>query len=105
MRNALEAMHDSARQELFLEVVRSAPGSVLFRLHDTGPGLTADMMGRLFQPFTSTKKNGMGVGLSICHRIITDHQGRIWAEPAASGGTIFCFSLPAAEDQALTRAI
>jgi C4-dicarboxylate-specific signal transduction histidine kinase len=105
MRNALEAMHDSARQELLLEVVRSAPDTVLFRLHDTGPGLTVDIAARLFQPFASTKKNGMGVGLSICHRIITDHNGRIWAEPAASGGTIFCFSLPAAEDQALTRVI
>jgi two-component system sensor kinase FixL len=90
---------------LFLEVVRGARDTVLFRLHDTGPGLTADIAAHLFQPFNSTKKNGMGVGLSICHRIITDHDGRIWAEPGASGGTIFCFAIPAAEDQALTRAI
>ncbi len=104
MRNAIEAMHNSAQQKLFLEVVRGARDTVLFRLHDTGPGLTADIAARLFQPFTSTKKNGMGVGLSICHRIIADHNGRIWAEPAAAGGTIFCFSIPAAEDQALARA-
>jgi len=58
----------------------------------------------LFQPFTSTKKNGMGVGLPICHRIITDHNGRIWTEPGASGGTIFCFAIPAAQDQARAQA-
>jgi two-component system, LuxR family, sensor kinase FixL len=102
MRNAIEAMHDRPQQKLLLEVVRGARDSVLFRLHDTGPGLTADMAARLFQPFTSTKKNGMGVGLSICQRIIIDHDGRIWAEPGAAGGTIFCFTIPSAEDQALT---
>jgi two-component system sensor kinase FixL len=104
MRNAIEAMHNGTRRELFLEVVRGARDTVLFRLHDTGPGLTADMAAHLFQPFTSTKKNGMGVGLSICHKIIIDHDGQIWAEPAASGGTIFCFAIPATEDQAPTRA-
>jgi C4-dicarboxylate-specific signal transduction histidine kinase len=102
MRNAIEAMHDRPQQKLLLEVVRGARDSVLFRLHDTGPGLTADMAAHLFQPFTSTKKNGMGVGLSICQRIVTDHDGRIWAEPGAAGGTIFCFTIPAAEDQAPT---
>jgi two-component system sensor kinase FixL len=96
MRNAIEAMHDSAQQKLFLEV-SGTRDTVLFRLHDTGPGLTADIAAHLFQPFTSTKKDGMGVGLSICHRIIADHDGRIWAEPGASGGTIFSFTIPAAE--------
>jgi two-component system sensor kinase FixL len=102
MRNAIEAMQACPQQELFLEAARGAGDTVLFRLHDTGPGLTADMAARLFQPFTSTKKNGMGVGLSICQRIVTDHDGRIWVEPGAAGGTIFCFTIPAAEDQALT---
>lgn len=104
MRNALEAMQGSAQQKLLLEVDRGERDTVLFRLHDTGPGLAAEVAAHLFQPFTSTKKNGMGVGLSICHRIIADHDGRIWAESGASGGTIFCFAIPAAEHQALPRA-
>ena len=61
---------------------------------DNGPGLPDEVRAKLFQPFVSTKKTGMGVGLSICHAIIAAHDGRLWAEPNPEGGTIFHLSLP-----------
>jgi len=63
---------------------------------DNGPGLPDDIKGRLFRPFVSTKKTGMGMGLSICHDIVAAHDGRLWAEANPEGGTIFHLTLPAA---------
>ncbi len=61
---------------------------------DIGPGLPEEVQAKLFQPFVSTKKTGMGLGLSICRTIIAAHEGRLWAEPNPEGGTIFRFTLP-----------
>jgi two-component system, LuxR family, sensor kinase FixL len=101
MRNALDAMQDSAKRRLLISAVAPDPGTVLFSLTDTGSGLSNAIAEQLFRPFVSTKKSGMGVGLSICRSIITEHCGKIWAEPNPAGGTIFRFTLPAA-DQAGT---
>jgi len=94
MRNAVEAMEDSLRKELSLAVKRAPHDVVEFRLRDSGPGLSDKIRERVFEPFNSTKADGMGVGLSICKRIIQDHSGRIWVEDAPEGGAIFCFALP-----------
>ena len=94
MRNAVEAMEDSTRKELSLSVTRAKPDMVEFKLRDSGPGLPPKIRERIFEPFNSTKTDGMGVGLSICKRIIQDHGGRIWVEDAPGGGTLFCFTLP-----------
>ncbi|HVW72503.1 MAG TPA: ATP-binding protein [Rhizomicrobium sp.] len=96
MRNAIEAMAASPRREMWLTVGRADDGRILFRLRDSGPGLSPVVAPRLFQPFTSTKAEGMGVGLSICRRIVQDHGGEIWTESPAEGGACFCFALPAA---------
>jgi two-component system sensor kinase FixL len=66
---------------------------VRISIEDSGPGLPSEVAERLFQPFLSTKADGMGVGLSICHTIVTGHGGRIWAEPSSLGGTAFHFTL------------
>lgn len=94
MRNAVEAMEESMRKELSLRVGRAKPDMIEFRLRDSGPGLPGKIRERVFEPFNSTKADGMGVGLSICKRIIQDHGGRIWVEDAPGGGTLFCFTLP-----------
>jgi two-component system sensor kinase FixL len=60
---------------------------------DTGSGLAEEIVSRLFQPFVTTKPNGMGVGLSISKRIIEAHGGEMWAEPNPEGGTLFRFTL------------
>jgi two-component system, LuxR family, sensor kinase FixL len=98
IRNAIDAMEHSAVRELVITTRRADDGSgVLFSVADTGPGLDPAMADRLFQPFATTKTNGMGVGLSICRTIIEAHGGRIWFEPSHEGGATFRFVLPSAE--------
>lgn len=99
MRNAIEAMQECPRRALTLSAV-AVDHAVKISLADTGPGLPPEVAERLFQPFVSTKTSGMGVGLSICQTIITQHHGRIWAEPNPGGGTVFRFTLPAVAENA-----
>jgi signal transduction histidine kinase len=96
MRNAIEAMRGRSRQTLGLSVIANHDGMIQFCLDDNGPGLAPEIAQRLFEPVRSTKPGGMGIGLSICRRIIAAHGGRIWAEPGAGGGARFCFTLPPA---------
>ncbi len=95
MRNGIEAMQQQDCRKLSVSAVSPEPGFVLFSLIDTGGGLSPAIAARLFQPFLSTKKDGMGVGLSICRSIVQQHKGTIWAEANPDGGTIFRFRLPA----------
>ena len=98
IRNALEAMLASPIRVL---EIRSDPGPdnfVTIGIHDTGSGISDELAPQLFQPFITSKKTGMGIGLSICRTIIEGHGGRIWFEPGRNGGTSFYFSLPTGED-------
>ena len=94
-RNATEAMADCPVRELHIGAAREGD-SIRIAVRDTGSGLAPGLAGRLFHPFTTTKPDGMGVGLSICRSIIEAHGGRIWAEPNEGGGTAFVFTLPLA---------
>src|SRR5664279_3642352 len=86
MRNAVEAMAHSPRRELTLATLPQPDGVVEVAVADTGPGIAEEITQQLFQPFVTTKRQGMGVGLSISRTIIDAHGGRIWAEPNVGGG-------------------
>ena len=95
LRNAAEAVADQEHRDIALVVV-TRDDIVQISVIDNGPGLPEEVQAKLFQPFVSTKKTGMGVGLSICHSIIAAHDGSLWAESNPEGGTIFHISLPTA---------
>ena len=93
MRNAVEAMQDCERRELTVSTHRLDNETIRIDVADTGPGIAPDIAAQLFQPFITTKRHGMGVGLSISRTIIESHGGRLWAEPNPGGGTIFRMTL------------
>jgi two-component system sensor kinase FixL len=93
MRNAVEAMTDQRHCDLTVAANRLGE-MVELRVTDRGPGLPATVRERLFQPFVTTKPDGMGVGLSVCRAIIEAHGGELHAEDAPGGGTIFRFTVP-----------
>jgi len=68
---------------------------VLVSVSDTGSGISPDISAQLFQPFITTKPQGMGVGLSISRTIIEGHGGRIWVTATPGGGATFQFTLRA----------
>ena len=93
IRNGLEAMKDSPRRQLLITSAPASNGMVRVSVADTGSGIAPDVAAKLFQSFVTTKKNGLGVGLSISRTIIEAHGGRIAAEPNPGGGTIFRFTV------------
>jgi two-component system sensor kinase FixL len=104
IRNAVEAMAGSPRRELTIASRPSAGKLVQLSIVDTGPGMAPEVLERLFQPFVTTKPQGMGVGLSICRTIVEAHGGQIWVEPNPEGGTAFHLTLPKASPQELAHA-
>ena len=64
-------------------------------MRDTGPGLSPESLSHLFEPFYTTRPEGMGMGLSICRSIIEAHGGRLWAIPCEPQGALFQFTIPA----------
>ena len=95
MRNAIEAMQDVVQRELRIATRRVGGDQVEVSVRDTGPGIAPEIAAKLFQPFMTTKRQGMGVGLSISRTIVEAHGGRLWAEPNPGGGTVFFLTLKA----------
>jgi signal transduction histidine kinase len=96
--NAIQAMSgigEGARElQISIDAVPSE-GGVRVGVRDTGPGLSPESLSRLFEPFYTTKPDGMGMGLSICRSIIEAHGGRLWAIPCEPQGALFQFTIPA----------
>ena len=94
IRNAIDAMVASPVRCLTIRTELERSGYVCVNIEDSGSGICEDVEKQLFQPFVTSKKSGMGIGLSICRTIVEAHGGRIWFEPAPDSGTIFYFTLP-----------
>ena len=96
--NAIQAMSgilEGARElQISIDAVPSE-GGVRVGVRDTGPGLSPESLSRLFEPFYTTKPDGMGMGLSICRSIIEAHGGRLWGIPCEPQGALFQFTIPA----------
>lgn len=99
LRNGLEAMEQVPKPVLTVST-RMHNDMVEVSVTDVGPGIPPDVKERLFQPFVTTKQQGMGVGLAICRTIIEAHGGQLVAEDNPAGGTIFRFTLARAFDEA-----
>jgi two-component system sensor kinase FixL len=104
MRNAVEAMETSERRELTIATAKDSEDTVAISVADTGCGISSEASNQLFQPFFTTKRQGMGVGLSISRTIVEAHGGRLEALPNAGGGTIFRLTLRAITEKDLSDA-
>src|SRR5882762_2192934 len=93
--NACEAMIDSdASERQLLITSKLENGAVRISVTDRGGGIPEEKLEQVFERFFTTKKEGMGLGLSICRSIINEHEGKIWATKNADCGATFHFSLP-----------
>ncbi len=91
-RNAMEAMAENspaAPRVLTVQTQALENGGVELTVSDTGPGLSQDIMGRMFDAFFTTKPHGMGMGLSISRSIVEAHNGQLWADAERGAGAVF----------------
>jgi signal transduction histidine kinase len=95
IRNATVAMEKCNPENRNLEISLSLnKETVTVSVHDSGPGIDAAIKEKLFKPFVTTKKDGFGIGLTLCRSIIDKHNGKIWVDSVPEGGATFSFSLP-----------
>jgi len=93
--NALEAMKETPSRILTIRSSMDGRDMVTVSVSDSGPGIPEAKRTLVFEPFVTTKKDGLGLGLAICRSIIEEHKGRIWLEGNPAGGATFLFSLKA----------
>jgi two-component system, sporulation sensor kinase E len=94
IQNAFEAMPSGGEVEISLSYDSVDPNNVVIGISDIGIGITDEQMKEIFTPFFTTKDNGLGLGLSICYRIIENHNGRIQIKSNPGAGTTFNIILP-----------
>ena len=94
--NAMDAMDSLPPQQRLVEIVsdREETCHVRISIRDTGAGISDELILKIFSPFFTTKKGGMGMGLSVARSIIEEHGGRLWATNHANGGASFHFVVP-----------
>src|SRR6266496_1725941 len=100
MMNAIEAMSQvTGPRELLISSAADDSKGVVVVVRDSGPGLDSKSLERLFEPFYTTKPQGMGMGLAICRSIVQAHGGKLWAIANEERGATFQFSLPTGTDR------
>ncbi|GGK17938.1 sporulation kinase A [Caldalkalibacillus thermarum] len=97
LKNAIEAMPDGG--QVVVDVKRDGPDQILVRIKDQGCGIPEECMARLGEPFYSTKENGTGLGLTVSHKIIEVHQGRLEIKSKVNEGTTVDIILPVLADR------
>ncbi len=105
MRNAIKSMEGTQKRELAISTSALTDSLVEISVADTGAGIAPEISAQLFQPFVTTKRQGMGVGLSISRTIIEAHGGSIARRPNPAGGTVFSFTLPAVTKEPASNAV
>ena len=97
--NAVEAMSSvEGVRKLSINTEQDKAGGILVAVRDSGPGIDPERLDRVFEPFYTTKTSGVGMGLSICRSIIGAHGGRLWVDANLVRGTVFQFTVPAAQE-------
>ena len=100
--NAFDAMQDAPARErkVVVRAESNGAGTVKISVRDQGTGLASDTLTKVFQPFYTTKREGLGMGLTISRSIIESHGGRLWAESNADRGATFYFTVPIMDSKA-----
>lgn len=95
-RNGIEAINDSdnEQRQLSIQALQEGDDEIIVCVSDTGKGVSEDLREKLFDPFVSTRKQGLGIGLSLCRSVVDRHGGRVWLAETPGPGATFCFSLP-----------
>jgi two-component system sensor kinase FixL len=94
--NGVQSMEGAARQVLTIAAARDAAGDTCIRVSDTGSGIPDTMLAEMFEPFVTTRSDGLGMGLAIARMIVTAHGGTLAASNNADGGATLVLVLPAA---------
>lgn len=101
--NSAEATHHSEEAVIKVTCKQAEEGEIEVSVSDTGQGISQEQLDRVFEPFYTTKSEGIGMGLSICRSIVEAHGGRIWATPNHPVGSVFKFTLSKFEDKTVDR--
>jgi PAS domain S-box-containing protein len=97
--NALQAMETVDRERRLTVGVAQEEQQAVIRVVDNGPGVTADLLEKIFDPFYTTRRDGHGIGLSFSQRVVSEHNGRLTAGVAEGGGAVFRIELPLWRDR------
>ena len=103
MQNSMDAIGKSGRGIISIEAALAGADFIEVRVRDSGPGFPVDRIANPFLPLSSTKADGLGIGLPLSRSIIEAHGGRIWLDASLPGATI-CFTLPIAKLSSMTSA-
>jgi PAS domain S-box-containing protein len=98
--NAADAILQTRDEGVIKVSSQSDRGKVTLQVEDDGPGIPRDLREKVFDPFFTTKDNSTGIGLSLCHRIITDHKGKFTLKRSYLGGACFLIELPVSNSPA-----